>query len=91
MWAVLDFVGSCGRHNCPFEDACVTSLVADITLGPFGVVVSFNNVVAFVTMLMVAPESAQASSFEGELKAANELAVVMGIDDVVGDLLEIRL
>ena len=67
------------------------SFVAEITLGPLGVFVSFNNIVPFVTMLMVVPESAHASSFDGELKPANELAVVMGIYDVIVDLLEIRL
>ena len=65
------------------------AFVAETTLGLLDIFVLFNNVVPFVTTLMVASELAQASSFDGELKPANELAVTMGIDDVVVDLLEI--
>ena len=66
------------------------SFVAEMTLGLLGVSVSSNNFAPFVTMLLVTPESAQASSFDGELKVAKDFAVVMGMDYVVV-VLEIQL
>ena len=86
-----DFGGGLGRRKWPLEEGCIISFVGKITFGPFGVSVSFNNYVPFVTMLMVALELAQASSLDGKLKPAEDLAVAMGIEDAVVVLLEIRL
>ena len=60
-----------------------------MTFEPFGVSISSKSFVPFVTILIVAPESAQASSLDGVLKIEKELAVVIGGDGVV--LLAIQL
>ena len=57
--------------------------VAEITFGPFGVFISSKSFVPFVTILIIAPESAQASSLDRVLKIEKELAVAIGGDDVV--------
>ena len=63
------------------DDDCITYFVAEITLGLLGVLISFNNSGLFVTMLMVAPESTQASSCDASLKLATGFPVAIGIDD----------
>ena len=58
--------------------------MADITLGPFGVSTSLFNFTSGLTILMVAPESAHASSSLSSLKPENWFAVATGMDgDVV--------
>ena len=54
-----------------------------MTLGPLGVITSLFNTTSSLTMLMVAPESAQASSSLSLLKQANWFAVATGMDGVV--------
>ena len=57
---------------------------ANITLGPFGVSTSLFNFTSFFTILMVAPESAHASSLLSLLNTENWFAVATGIDgDVI--------
>ena len=58
--------------------------MADITLGPFGVSTSLFNFTSGLTILMVAPESAHASSSLSSLNPENWFAVATGMDgDVV--------
>ena len=51
-----------------------------MTQGPLGVVTSLFNFTSFFTMLMVAPESAHASSSLSSLKLENWFAVATGMD-----------
>ena len=84
LWAMAAFVGRFGRRSSPLAFACIIFLVADITLGPFGVSTSLFNSTSGLTILMVAPESAHASSSLSSLKPENWFAVVTGMDgDVV--------
>ena len=55
----------------PFECACMISFVADMAQGPLGVFVSFASAVLGVTIWIVAPESAHASSSAALLKQEN--------------------
>ena len=86
-----DFVGRLGRWKWSFDEACIISFVAEITLGLLGMSISFSNCALYIIMLMVAPESAQASSLNRGLKPAKELVMAMGMEDAVVVLLEIRL
>ena len=58
-------------------------LVAEMTLGLLGVITLLFNSTSYLTMLMVAPESAQALSSLSLLKQANWFAVATGMDGVV--------
>ena len=71
LWAMVAFFGRGGRRNSPLAFACITFLVADITLGPCGVRTSLFNFTSFFTILMVAPESAHASSLLSSLNTKN--------------------
>ena len=78
------FVGRFGRRSLPLAFACIIFLVADITLGPFSVSTSLFNFTSGLTIVMVVPESAHASSSLSSLKPENWFAVAMGMDgDVV--------
>ena len=59
---MVAFVERPGRRSSPRAFACIIFLVAEITLGPFGVSISLFNCTSLFTMLIVAPESAHASS-----------------------------
>ena len=84
LWAMVAFVGRPGRHSSPRAFACIIFLVTEITLGLFGVSISLFNFTSFFTMLIVAPESAHASSLLSSLKPENWFAVATGMDgDVV--------
>ena len=81
---MVAFVGRLGRRSSPLAFTCIIFLVADITLGPFGVSTSLFNFTSVLTILMVAPESAHASSSLSSLKPENWFAVATGMDgDVV--------
>ena len=58
LCAIVAFVGRLGRRSSPRAFACIMFLVAEMTQGPFGVITSLFNSTSFLTMLMVAPESA---------------------------------
>ena len=81
---MVAFLGRWGRRNSPLAFACIIFLVADMTRGPCGVRTSLFNFTSFFTILMVAPESAHASSLLSSLNTENWLAVATGMDgDVV--------
>ena len=80
---MVAFVGRPGRRSSPCAFACIIFLVAEITLGPFGVSISLFHFISFFTMLIVAPESAHASSSLSSSNPENWFAVATGMDDDV--------
>ena len=57
--------------------------MAEMTLGPLGGITSLFNITSSLMMLMVPPESAQASSSLSLLKQANWFAVRTGMDKLL--------
>ena len=62
LCAIIAFVGRLGIHSSSHALACIMFLVTEMTQGPFGVITSFLNSTSFLTILMVALESAHALS-----------------------------
>ena len=75
LCAIFAWAGRSGRRSSPLALACIIFLVAEMTRGPLGVITSLFNTTSSLTMLMVAPESAQALSSLSLLKQANWFAV----------------
>ena len=71
LCAIFALAGRSGILSSPLALAFIIFMVAEMTLGPFGVITSWFNTTSSFTMLMVAPESAQASSSLSWLKQAN--------------------
>ena len=83
LCAIFALAGRSGRRSSPLELACISFLVAEMILGLLGVITLLFNITSFLTMLMVAPESAQALSSLLLLKQANWFAVATGMYGVV--------
>ena len=80
LCAILALIGRLGRRSSPSALACMMFLVAEMTLGPLGVITSLFKSTSFLTILMVAPESAHASSSLSSLKQENWVTVATGRD-----------
>ena len=71
LCAIVALIGRLGRRSSPLALACITFLVAEMTLGPLGVIASLFKFTSSLTILMVAPEFAHASSSLSLLKQEN--------------------
>ena len=68
LCAIFALAGRSGRRSSPLALACIIFLVAEMTLGPLGVITSLFIFTLSLTMRMVAPKSAHASSSLSSLK-----------------------
>ena len=88
LCAILALIGRSGKYSSPLALACIMLLVGEMILGPLGVITSLFKLTSFLTMLMVAPKSAHASSSLSSLKQENWSAVATGRD---GDIIVVIL